>query len=202
MRSLHIHAESVSASEKRAQNEKPDVARRLRSLRAQLGLSQRELASRAGVTNGMISLIEQNKHSPSVATLNKITDALGMSFAEFFALDMPTVPRVFYSGDELTRLTEGKLAFDVVAGERRDKAIQILHEVYEPGGDTGPEMLTHPGEEGGIIIEGMIELTVGDQVRVLHKGEAYYFDSMVPHRFRNTGSDRVVLISACVPPSL
>ncbi len=63
-------------------------------------------------------------------------------------------------------------------------------------------MLTHPGEEGGIIIDGEVELTVGGQVRVLKKGEAYYFDSTIPHRFRNTSTGRAVLISACVPPSL
>jgi transcriptional regulator with XRE-family HTH domain len=202
MRKHHISAEYPAAREDDACSEAPDVGRRLKVLRGQFGLSQRELAARAGVTNGMISLIEQNKHSPSVATLNKITDALGMSFAEFFVLELPSEPRVFYSADELTRLTEGKLAFDVVAGERRDKTIQILHEAYEPGGDTGLAMLSHPGEEGGIIIEGEVELTVGSQVRVLKKGEAYYFDSTIPHRFRNISVQRAVLISACVPPSL
>ncbi len=46
-----------------------DVGVRLKSVRRSAGLSQRELASRAGVTNGLISLIEQNRTSPSVSTL-------------------------------------------------------------------------------------------------------------------------------------
>lgn len=179
-----------------------DVGGRLKALRVKAGLSQRDLAARAGVTNGMISMIEHNKHSPSVATLNRITDALGLSFAEFFSLELAEAPQVFYGRDELVRLTEGKLKFFVVAGERRDKAVQILHEVYEPGGDTGAEMLTHKGEEGGIVLEGEIELTVGDQRRVLGPGDAYYFESTVPHRFRNTGKRKAVIISACTPPFL
>jgi transcriptional regulator with XRE-family HTH domain len=164
------------------------------------GLSQRDLAARAEVTNGMISMIEQNKHSPSVATLNRLTDALGLTFAEFFALELAPAPQVFYTKKELVRLTEGKVQFAVIAGERRDKAVQILHEIYEPGGDTGAEMLTHRGEEGGIVIEGEIELTVGAEKRVLGPGDAYYFESTVPHRFRNTGRKRTVIISACTPP--
>ena len=179
-----------------------DVGARLKAARIARNFSQRDLATRAGVTNGMISMIEQNKHSPSVATLNRLTDALGVSFAEFFSLDVAEAPRVFYGRTELLALTEGKVAFRVVAGERRDKAVQILHEVYEPGGDTGAEMLSHKGEEGGIVLEGEIELTVGDQRRVLGPGDAYYFESNIAHRFRNTSKKRTVLISACTPPFL
>ena len=177
-----------------------DVGGRLKAARVTRNFSQRELASRAGVTNGMISMIEQNKHSPSVATLNRLIDALGLSFADFFALDLLSAPQVFYGTKDLLPLTEGKVTFRVVAGERRDKAVQILHEVYEPGGDTGAEMLTHRGEEGGIVLEGEIELTVGDDRRILKSGDAYYFESTVPHRFRNTSKKRCVLISACTPP--
>lgn len=179
-----------------------DVGGRLKAARVARAMSQRDLATRAGVTNGMISMIEQNKHSPSVATLNRLTDALGLSFAEFFALDMPSEPTVFYDKKDLVALTEGRVTFKVVAGERRDKAVQILHEIYEPGGDTGSEMLTHRGEEGGIVLEGEIELTVGDQTRILSAGDAYYFESAAPHRFRNRSKKKTVIISACTPPFL
>lgn len=177
-----------------------DVGARLKAQRIKSGLTQRDLAGKAGVTNGMISMIEQNKHSPSVATLNRLTDALGLSFAEFFSIALPEAPQVFYMKDELVALTEGKVRFFVVAGERPEKALQILHEVYEPGGDTGSTMLTHRGEEGGLVIQGQIEVTVGDQRRVLGPGDAYYFESMIPHRFRNVGKQAAVIVSSCTPP--
>ncbi|HEX2842804.1 cupin domain-containing protein [Hyphomicrobium sp.] len=177
-----------------------DVGARLKAQRIKSGLTQRDLASKAGVTNGMISMIEQNKHSPSVATLNRLTDALGLSFAEFFSIELPEMPRVFYMKDELVALTEGKVRFAVVAGERPEKALQILHEVYAPGGDTGVTMLTHRGEEGGLVIAGEVEVTVGDQRRVLGPGDAYYFESMTPHRFRNVGKSAAIIVSACTPP--
>jgi transcriptional regulator with XRE-family HTH domain len=177
-----------------------DVGARLKALRIKGSFSQRDLAAKAGVTNGMISMIEQNKHSPSVATLNRLTDALGLSFAEFFSIELPEAPRVFYRKEELVALTEGRVRFMVVAGERSEKALQILHEVYEPGGDTGATMLTHRGEEGGLVLQGQIEITVGDQRRVLGPGDAYYFESTIPHRFRNVGKTPSVVISACTPP--
>ena len=60
-----------------------DVGARLRSIRTTFGLSQRELARRAGVTNGLISLIEQNRVSPSVSSLKKVLDGVPMPLAEF-----------------------------------------------------------------------------------------------------------------------
>ena len=49
-----------------------DVGQRLRGVREMHSLSQRELAKRAGVTNGTISLIEQNRVSPSIGSLRKV----------------------------------------------------------------------------------------------------------------------------------
>ena len=53
-----------------------DVGARLKMVRKKRGLSQRELAKRAGVTNSTISLIEQNRVSPSVSSLKKVLDGV------------------------------------------------------------------------------------------------------------------------------
>ena len=58
-----------------------------------------------------------------------------------------------------------------------------------------------PPVEGGIVLSGHIELTVGGQSRVLGPGDAYYFTSAVPHRFRNAGEEPCELVSACTPPT-
>jgi Mannose-6-phosphate isomerase len=83
----------------------------------------------------------------------------------------------------------------------KGRLMQILHECYEPGADTGESMLRHEGEEGGIVIKGSIQLTVGDRVEALHKGDGYYFNSRLPHRFLNNSSEICEIISANSPPS-
>src|SRR5512147_477771 len=60
-----------------------DIGERLREIRERYGLSQRALAARADVTNGMISMIEKNRSSPSVATLKKILGGFPLSLADF-----------------------------------------------------------------------------------------------------------------------
>lgn len=178
-----------------------DVGERLRSVRTMYGLSQRELARRAGVTNGLISLIELNRVSPSVSSLKKVLDGVPMALAEFFTLDATVVPQIFFETDELTEIGNDEVSLRLVAAQRAGRQLTLLRERYVAGAATGDDMITHRGEEGGIVIRGRIELTVGGTTRVLGPGEAYYFSSSLPHRFRNVGREVCEIISASTPPS-
>ena len=89
----------------------------------------------------------------------------------------------------------------LVGRRTKGRALGMLHEVYQPGADTGETMLRHEGEECGIVVSGCLTVTVGTQERTLRPGEAYYFRSDIPHRFRNQGTEPCVLISANAPPT-
>lgn len=178
-----------------------DLGQRLRSLRELHNLSQRQLAKRAGVSNAVISLIEQNRTSPSVGMLKKVLGGIPMSMTDFFALDVAPREKVFFRSDELTEIAGGKISFRQVGRDLTGKALQILRERYQPGADTGDTMLRHEGEESGVVIRGRFEVTVGEQRRVLGPGDAFYFDSRIPHRFRNIGEEEVEVVTACTPPS-
>jgi mannose-6-phosphate isomerase-like protein (cupin superfamily) len=169
-----------------------DVGAHLRAVRTMYGLSQRELAKRAGVTNGLI---------PSVSSLKKVLDGIPMSLAEFFTLDFAASPQVFFRGDELPVMGDRSVTFKLVASRRPNRAMAVLHEHYAAGADTGADMLRHKGEEGGVVVSGRIELTVGAETRQLGPGDAYYFSSAIPHRFRNTGTEPCEIISANTPPT-
>lgn len=180
-----------------------DIGQRLKQIRTERGLSQRELATRAGLTNGTISLIETDKTSPSVASLKSLLDAIPISMAEFFgAIEQSGTPQVFYRADDFTELAPdgpGQVSLRQL-GNARDHTLQVLHETYPPGADTGPEFLSHEGEEAGIITRGQIELTVGEAVEMLSVGDGYLFDSRVPHRFRNVSDGACEIVSALTPP--
>ena len=182
-----------------------DVGGRLRRLREIHGLSQRELAKRAGVSNATISLIEQNRASPSVGSLKKVLDGIPVKMAEFFAPEEPPRRRVFYQAADLVEVAgdggPGGLSFRQIGRDLSDRALQILHERYAPGADTGATLLRHESEEGGVVLRGQVEVTVGSQRRVLGPGDAYYFDSRLPHRFRNVGEDEAEIVSASTPPT-
>lgn len=185
-----------------------DVGLRLKAVRTAKRLSQRQLAARSGVTNGMICMIEQNQTSPSVSSLKKILDGLSMTLSEFFSADEEANGKIFFAASELREIAplgdpaSGALAVELrQVGDTVGRAIQMLHETYAPGADTGEETYAHEGEEAGIIISGQVEITVGDQSRVLGPGDAYLFDSRIPHRFRNPYAEAAIIVSACTPPT-
>jgi transcriptional regulator with XRE-family HTH domain len=177
-----------------------DVASRLKRLRVRHGLSQRKLAALSGVSNATISLIEHGLTDPSLGLLKKVLDAMGVSFAGFFS-EGGVEEKFFYSSDELSEIGSGLISYKQVGGDLLDSKLQILHERYRPGADTGQSMLSHEAEEGGIVLQGRLEVTVGSQVRTLSPGDAYRFNSRLSHRFRNTGSEDCIVVSACTPPS-
>jgi transcriptional regulator with XRE-family HTH domain len=179
-----------------------DIGERLRLLREKHGLSQRALAKQANVTNGIICLIEQNRTSPSVGTLKKILDGIPISLAEFFTIDPETDTKIVYQASELIEIGSQGISYRQVGSNLQGMAMQILHEHLDPGADSGTDMLSHEAEEGGIVIQGTLELTVDAKEYILKAGDAYYFDSRLPHRFRNIGEGVCEIISACTPPSV
>ncbi|NQV47028.1 MAG: cupin domain-containing protein [Rhodospirillaceae bacterium] len=178
-----------------------DIGERLKTIRGIYNFSQRELARRAGVTNSTISLIEQNRVSPSVDSLKKVLEGFPLTLIDFFTMDMESKETSFFSRKDLVELSDGQASLLLVGATRKDRKLRVLHEIYPPGGNSGDTMISHPGEEAGVITKGSIQITVGKEVRVLHEGEAYYIDSQIPHAFNNISDEVCEIISAATPPN-
>lgn len=179
-----------------------DAGSRLRQLRTARGLSIRELSRRCGISHVSISLIERERHSPSVSSLKTILDALGTTMSAFFSEPLPAELPVVFRASELVELADGEsLSYRQVGNNPAGSAMMILHERYAPGADTGESPYQHQAEEGGVVVAGRLELTVDDDVSVLETGDAYYFDSRRPHRMRNPFDEQCVVVSAVSPPT-
>ena len=179
------------------------IGRHVRELRTRRNLSVRELASRSGLSHATVSLIERDRTSPTIDTLAAIADALGTTLIGFLRGVEPGLScSPFYSPQELMEIGERKsISYLVVGGNHPDRQILMMYETYQIGADTGKVGLSHKAQEAGFVLSGKIEITVGTQSRVLEKGDAYYFDSVLPHRFRNVGNTKAEIISAVTPPT-
>lgn len=179
-----------------------DIAPRLKMLRERKKLSLRELGRRTGIAVSFLSALESGRNNVSVAKLKVIVDALGTTLSDIFAGPAPPSSKVVYRKEELVEIAGGKgISFREVAAGRPGRALQFLVERYEPGCDTGAESYHHEAEEAGVVLRGTLELTVDGQTYVLKAGDAYYFDSRRPHRFRNLGKVAVEAVSVNTPPS-
>lgn len=179
-----------------------DVGARLRAVRERAGLSQRELAKKAGVTHSTISLIEQEAHAPSLASLHRILSAIPISIADFFALPTSQQNVLFNDADDLAVVTRGEADLRVLAAERRDKSLQMFIERYQPGAGTGDEPIAHEGETAAVVLRGTIEVRVGDTIRVLRRGGGYHIIGKQPYMLRNIGKIVAVVACACTPPMI
>ncbi|MDV7340049.1 cupin domain-containing protein [Terasakiella sp. A23] len=176
-----------------------DVGLRLKTVREMHGLSQRALATKVGVAHSTLSLIESGTSNPSVGALKRILDGIPMELSEFFSFEMEKRESHFFRANDLVEIGKEGISYKLVGASVKNRTIQMLHETYAPGTDSGRVMLTHEGEECGVIIAGELEVTVAGRKKTLRAGEAYYFDSSLEHRFRNTGKEECVLVTACSP---
>ncbi|ARD45296.1 cupin domain-containing protein [Colwellia sp. PAMC 21821] len=178
-----------------------DVGKRLKSIRLIRNMSQRELAKKAGVTNSTISMIEKNSVSPSISSLKKVLNGIPISLVEFFTEDNneEKIQQVVYTSDELMDIGSGDVHMHLVGKSFPKRQMTFLVETYPENADTGTEMLQNDAEEGGFILEGKIELTVGSEVFILNTNDSYYFDNNKPHRFRNPFSEVCKIVSATTP---
>ncbi|MCF8475033.1 MAG: cupin domain-containing protein [Emcibacter sp.] len=178
-----------------------NIGKRLKVIRTERNLSQRELAKRTGVANASISQIESNHINPTVGALKRILDGIPISLSEFFDEGDRTKEQIFFAAEELIEIGDKGVSFRQVGATLKNNAIQLLHEKYQPGASTGKTALTHMGEECGLVLKGRLMIEVGDQKKILGPGDAYYFESHKPHKFKNIGHDVCELVSACTPPS-
>jgi len=178
-----------------------DIGPRLRYVREKAGFSQRALAKAVGVPNSTISLIESGKTNPSVGALKRVLDGIPIGLSEFFAFTPDPDRKVFFAAEELKEIGKGKLSLRQVGSNLLGRSLQVLYETYALNADTGARMYEHDGEEGGVVVSGRIEITVGTERKILGPGDAYLFDSRRPHRFRQVGPEKCVIISACTPPT-
>jgi transcriptional regulator with XRE-family HTH domain len=179
-----------------------NIGEKVKTLRKRYGLSQRQLAEKAGLTHGTVSFIERNKISPSIGTLRQILDGISMTLSDFFSDHNEEETDFFYSKEDLLEVGSGGVSLLQIGQNLNGLPLQILLERYPPGMETANmPYRCRSGEEGGFVIEGEIEITVNGLTRVLKPNEGYLFPSHLEHKMRNTGDVDCVVVSACTPPA-
>ena len=73
---------------------------------------------------------------------------------------------------------------------------------YAPGGSTGDDLYAHQGEEAGIVVSGVLELTIEEEVYRLAAGDSFSFPSDLPHRYANPSDEETVVVWANTPITL
>jgi len=170
------------------------VGDRLKHIRQRHGLSQRELARRANMTNGSLSNIEQSKVSPSVASLEKILSAFPMSLQEFFADRLDFAPSVFRVKD-MVHIEKDNTEFHIMPlHESGHESVYMARQIYHPGAKIKSEWMVHNGFVGGVVIDGALELNLEGVNYHLLEGEGFYFALSRSHVFINASQKACTVV--------
>lgn len=175
------------------------MGERLAATRRRLGLSQRRVAELSGLTHGAICMIEQDKVSPSVASLQKLLSVYELPLSRFFAEEeVASTPSVVIRAEQLIELGSQGVSMKLVHNGNNRRQLGFMLETYAPGTDTGGQV-THLGEEVGTVLEGSVILTVAGQTYPLSAGDSYVIDTGEPHSFSNPSGQVCRIVSAHTP---
>jgi transcriptional regulator with XRE-family HTH domain len=175
-----------------------DVGKRLRQLRETRKVSLRALAHLSGLSANALSMIERGKSSPSVSTLYRLSDALGIPVTDFFSPEEERQRVVFLKADERIRLPFLRGLWEGLGGEQFTGRVMPFMITLENGASSGPALMIHTGHEFVFCVRGQLEYVVEGQTYVLNTGDSLLFEAHLKHRWRNPGgsvTNALVIIS-------
>ncbi len=165
-----------------------DVGARLRELREARGTSMRGLATRSGLSANALSMIERGRTSPSVSTLYKLADALGVPVTEFFAPAPEKHNAVLVKADGRTRVPFANGVWEGLGGEKFTGRVEPFVLTLETGGSSGQHPMVHTGHEFVYCLRGKLEYLVENKLYELAPGDSLLFAAQLSHRWRNPGT--------------
>jgi transcriptional regulator with XRE-family HTH domain len=159
----------------------------VRLLRQRAGLSIQDVASRTGLSTGMISQLERARAMPSVRTLRLLSVALKVPISYFFEASEPAEPQNYIvrkNKRRLLRLTPSGIVKEALTPAGKGQ-LELYELTLNPGGSSGADFFRHTGEKAGYILSGSLRLWLDHQAHMLEAGDSFRFPSIVPHMFDN-----------------
>lgn len=184
------------------------VGTQIRTERARRGWSLEEMSVASGISRGWIGRIERGSVQPSVEVIRRIAEGLGVSLGTLVEEDhrnesvaqSDTEIHVIRSGRRTAlRFPDSEHFWEVLTPNLRG-LLQVLVVEIQPEEPHPIELFSHPGEEFFFVLSGEVALEVEDREVVLKAGDSATIASIKPHRLRNVGSLKAVVLSASTPP--
>jgi transcriptional regulator with XRE-family HTH domain len=178
-----------------------EIGKKVKDLRLAAELTQEELATRAQLTKGFISQVENDQTSISLDSLVDILDALGMSISEFFADDDATDRISFSRADRISLEGRGAQSFELLVPGSTNMLMDPILITLEPG-EALPVEEPHNGEEFGYLLSGQMVIKYGKKSHHLRKDDCFYFEAYKTHQFVNKGKHKTTFIWVMTPPQM
>lgn len=175
----------VAPADENAGKQPSMLGARIRHARRVADLTLTQVALKAQCSESLVSKIENGQATPSLAMLHRIAVALATNIAILSSEEQPSTGPVLRQGERPV-MEAGGISLERIVLPKRGGLLQANIHIVQPGeGSDG--QIEHVGEEVGYVLEGTLELMLGDDRYLIHAGDAFTFSSQVSHGYRNVG---------------
>jgi transcriptional regulator with XRE-family HTH domain len=180
----------------------------VRRLRMQKGLTLKQLAGKTELSISFLSQAERNQLPLSVSALKRIADALDIPAGMLMfggdgdrhaPVKRPPVGIVRRTRRKRVAFPDSHIRYELLTPDLRGRS-SVLWLSAAPGADSGPSF-SHDGEDGVFILSGRLMIEVGGVWHELDEGDSIFFNSALPHRWRNRAEETAEAIWISTPPS-
>lgn len=190
-------------------DQKPEIFESIKRIRKSKGITLQEMSNRTGISVNHLSQIERGKTNPSIGTLKKITNVLGVPSMSLG--NEGNGPPLSPNNQKKAQVVRQDMRKMLVYPKSKTKVylltpdlqrqLEVILSESEPEEQGPEEWYSHEGEEFGFVLEGELEVTVDDEVYVLKEGDSISYRSHLPHRMKRIGDAPCKSIWVVTPPS-
>ncbi|MDO4581761.1 MAG: helix-turn-helix domain-containing protein [Bacillota bacterium] len=177
-----------------------NLGARIKALRLKRNITMAELAKQTGVSRSMISQLENGDVYPSLQSLSRIVDALGVSLSKFFEVENePGEDEIIVRADHqkvvLMKKT-GNRYLILTPNKATNMEFLITEFPVQKDGEMVYDVFSHMGEEYFYVMEGELFLMIGDNNYTIKAGDSGCFNAQLHHYYVNTGDTPAKLLIA------
>ncbi len=188
--------------EKNEEEKYLQIGEKVKRFREDNSLTLKDMAERTGLSAAVLSQIENHLISPPLGTLIRLTRALNLRPGHFFD-QHPDRPFTIVRREErrpVSRFASKRgiqygYSYESLGHDMKDRHMEPFLVTLEPATLATPKPASHDGEEFLFVLEGEMEVTLGEHSDVLQPGDAIYYDSNIPHLVQCKGEDKAVILA-------
>ncbi|MEW6068874.1 MAG: helix-turn-helix domain-containing protein [Nitrospirota bacterium] len=176
-----------------------DIGRQIKNVRIRLGMSQKDLADKIGLTSSFISQVENNQISPSLNSFLQIAETLGINPSILLQKGKKRheVDWLFKKAHVLQSLfkkEQGYSLFNITSNEKADAYFTVIH----PGAELYKHFLNNERDELIHVIKGNISVKIENSEKDLNSGDSIYLKHSLPSIWKNMSDEEVELLVVCI----
>lgn len=187
----------LDAEDGKAASNTRSVGNRLRMLRLKHKKSLAEVAKANDISVGFLSNLERSQTGASIGIMHRLVHYYGSNILDFFSRTDSPGPLV-RAGERQSLHGGVGVRMDLLAW---GDIVMEPHLFHIESGRGSKETYSHEGQEFLFVIHGRLTITLGETVYELRKGDSFYFDSKLVHRWSNPGKSTTTVLWINTPPT-